>query len=119
MPLIASGIVASFCLFSLVWDGYPYPSPPNDFHEGSCGFRGVFEQIRLVFGLFLTSTFLRVLVAERWCWSVFFRHYTVPLAKIISILKRGRSLFEVARPCHREGSEGCGARWWLGRGIPF
>jgi len=31
----------------------PPPLPPKDFREGSCGFLGVFEQIRLVLGLFL------------------------------------------------------------------
>ena len=34
----------------------PPPLPPNEFHERSCGFRGAFEQIRLVFGQFLAVT---------------------------------------------------------------
>ena len=35
--------------------GRDAPSP-NDFHEGRCGFRVVFEQIRRVFGRFLAVT---------------------------------------------------------------
>ena len=33
----------------------PPPLPPNDFHEGRCGFRGTFEQNMHFFGLFLAS----------------------------------------------------------------
>jgi len=35
----------------------PLPLPPNEFHEGSCGFWGVLEQIRHVFGLFLAVAY--------------------------------------------------------------
>ena len=47
----------------------PPPLPPNEFHERSCGFRGAFEQIRLVFGQF----FDRVLVWGPWRGGRLFR----------------------------------------------
>ena len=37
----------------------PLPPSPNEFHEGRCGFRVVFEQTRRVFGRFLTAVYFR------------------------------------------------------------
>ena len=52
----------------------PLPLPPNEFHEGSCGFRVVFEQIRHVFGLFLAAVGFRVpggggVTFSGWCFG--------------------------------------------------
>ena len=51
----APGRSASFCLFSTCLVVISLPLPSNDFHEGSCGFGGVFEQNTHVSGQFLTG----------------------------------------------------------------